>query len=78
MYKVFQALTLVEQGAVAASFYGLPTLQLNTLADCCVYMSVHVAALFSKVISGTEKWKRNSKRNSNECFAIFTNLYVQD
>lgn len=36
------------------AIYGLPTLQLNTRANCCVYRRVHVAALFSKVISGTE------------------------
>lgn len=35
-------------------FYGLSNLQLNTRANCSVYNRVQVAALFSKVISGTD------------------------
>lgn len=42
-------------------FYGLSSLQLNTRANCSVYNSVQVAALFSKVISGTNR-REASKR----------------
>lgn len=63
------ALTLSREAKETRSIHGLPTLQLNTLAYCSVYTSVHVAALFSKVISGTGK-KREKVRKKKKKFVL--------